>query len=82
MACNPILTAEGYLKGVMRLKPRPLTNMFATSMQRSIDGNEDIGYFIDLMYTMLEYDPSKRPDIKELLKHPFFIEPEIVSSSD
>lgn len=82
MACNPILTAEGYLKGVTRLKPRPLTNMFATSMQRSIDGNEDIGYFIDLMYTMLEYDPSKRPDIKQLLKHPFFIEPEIASNSD
>jgi serine/threonine protein kinase len=76
MVSNPILTAEGLLKGVLKLKPRPLLTLMATTLKRSIIEEHDMVLFIDMMYAMLEYDPSKRPTARQILNHPFFTEDE------
>lgn len=74
MQINPIFTAEGQIKGCKKHKPRLLMTLMATALQRSIENDNEIGNFLDLMYKMLHYDPTKRPDLKELINHAFFTE--------
>jgi serine/threonine protein kinase len=74
MQISPIFTADGMVKGALKLKPMPLMTKMAISLEKPIDNDVEIGNFIDLLYAMLETDPAKRPDLKELIYHPFFTE--------
>ncbi|OJJ07359.1 hypothetical protein ASPVEDRAFT_46701 [Aspergillus versicolor CBS 583.65] len=40
--------------------------------QRSAIPQEELELFGDLLESMFQYDPAKRPSIEEVLKHPWF----------
>lgn len=64
---------NGLLKGIVEINHDPLYQKLNKVLaERPEINSKELLCVVDLMYSLLEFDPNKRPDIKTILKHEWF----------
>ena len=71
---HEFFTNNGLLKGIYSFEYKPLHKLLMEQLSTKNDFNqEQLFLTIDIMYQMLNYDPFKRPNAKDILKHKWFV---------
>jgi serine/threonine-protein kinase SRPK3 len=64
---------NGLLKGTYFITPKPLDKLLIDKLKDRDDmSDDDIFCVLDFMYSVLQYDPDKRPDARKCLNHKMF----------